>query len=290
VQIVDTLKRRVDLHYRSGYDPNSIKDSQIEKISYKGPNGENNEIRYTYDPQRNVLTRVDYPAGEPIEYRYADVDQHLEDKGVADRGFLLTQVKHPSGFTSEYRYSWFQPNSDELSVSVPDGENKRWSYYRVVQKTHSDKDKGEVEPRVTRYEYSSGQPYQLYSNDPSSVSRRWYFKEHRIIDPLEQATRKVYYMGMLEYMFYPANIYVYNEYDMESRLLKLKRTVQSTSMHDVEYEYDGYGQMTRVIDHGYQAEKNNKDQRVTIMRYDNFGFYSNASAHALRYSIFFLVT
>jgi RHS repeat-associated protein len=154
-------------------------------------------------------------------------------------------------------------------VSVPDGENKRWSYYRVVQKTHSDKDKGEVEPRVTRYEYSSGQPYQLYSNDPSSVSRRWYFKEHRIIDPLEQATRKVYYMGMLEYMFYPANIYVYNEYDMESRLLKLKRTVQSTSMHDVEYEYDGYGQMTKMIDHGYQAEKNNKDQRVTIMRYDN---------------------
>lgn len=276
-KIVDTLNRDINISYRGPNDPNTLRDSQISKIAYKGPNGENNEIVYTYNGN-DLLTRVDYPAGNPITYEYEYKDAQLNDKDIPDKGWLLKAVNHPSGMRSEYTYKWFQPDRDATTVVQPSAqENKRWSYYYVIKNTRTG---AGAETRETKYEYRDGSAYSLYPEGDNSVSRRWYFKRHKLIDPLALETRKDYILGMLEAVHYPTlNVgtpwqthhRVFNEYDLKGKtyLLKHQMVFKNTSMQEKFFEHDEYGQLTKITDMGFYKETEPLDQQITYINYED---------------------
>jgi hypothetical protein len=225
-RIVDTLGRNIDLTYRGAYDPNTIRDSQLSEIKYLGPNGENNVIKYTYN-NNDMLVRVDYPAGNPVEYEYQFFDQGLTDEKIMDDGYLLTKVHHPSGFESQYAYRWYEPKADVTAFTdqlTPD-ENKAYSYYVVKQKTHSAVGQN---PRSWQYDYTRGSTYYQYIDEPTAVSKRWQFKSHTITDPQGLVTEEDFVIGQLERLRTPqiaqgtpyvTEHLILNLYDMKTGLL-----------------------------------------------------------------------
>lgn len=277
VQKMGGFDRDINLYYRSPDDPNSIRDSQISRINYKGPNGEDNNIVYTYNND-DVLVRVDYPAGNPITYEYIYKNQNLNDSAIQDRGWLLSAVNHPSGFRSEYTYKWFQPNNDVTTLlKVTDDENKSWAYYLVTNKKHNGTG---VDAREWKYEYRDGAPYSLYASDSGDTSRRWYFKQNKITDPLNLQTKKQYIMGMLELVTYPdinvGTIWAthhrdFYAYDLEGGTYQLLRKMElkNTAMHEKFFEYDQYGQIKKITDMGFYKEDDPWDQRITYINYDD---------------------
>jgi hypothetical protein len=272
-RIVDTLGRNIDLTYRGAYDPNTIRDSQLSEIKYLGPNGENNVIKYTYN-NNDMLVRVDYPAGNPVEYEYQFFDQGLTDEKIMDDGYLLTKVHHPSGFESQYAYRWYEPKADVTAFTdqlTPD-ENKAYSYYVVKQKTHSAVGQN---PRSWQYDYTRGSTYYQYIDEPTAVSKRWQFKSHTITDPQGLVTEEDFVIGQLERLRTPqiaqgtpyvTEHLILNLYDMKTGLLISQNVLKGPNAHVTNYEYDEYSQPVKIIDFGMY--NNDKDTRVTRIVYD----------------------
>jgi RHS repeat-associated protein len=280
-RIVDSLGRNVDIEYRSGWNVDSIADSQISKIKYSGPSGESNQIVYNYNTN-DMLVQVDYPAGNPVRYEYTFKDAGLADALYMDAGYLLSKVHHPSGFSSEYSYVWYEPKADINSfaeILKPD-ENKRYSYYLVNQKIHRGM---AMEPRVTKYTYLWGSAYYQYPGEGTDVSRRWQFKKHTITDPKGRLTEENYVMGMLESVTFPklnpgtmweTNYRILNEYDLNTLLQTRQIIMKGTSVQEKRFEYDVYGQLIKQADFGFAG--NDSDSRITFMQYETSPIYVDA--------------
>ncbi|MFC1637727.1 RHS repeat-associated core domain-containing protein, partial [Candidatus Margulisiibacteriota bacterium] len=244
-KIIDSFGREINIHYQSS-DPDDIRASMIDRLTYKDSNGSLVSYQYVYDAN-NCLKDVIPPQGNPTRFIYKKVNQNLDGE-YDDEGYLLAGLTYSTGGTVNYSYDWYNPG-DYDSILIKSKQEALSSYLvsrRAVNNQHT-----------WHYSYGGGNLYSRYGEVVKSdeeykedKGEAWNFGRVTVSDPIGE-TELEFEAGLVKREVNAEGHSASYAWDYDTKnLLSMTLNKGGTTIKTEYQNYDDHGNPRKTKEYG----------------------------------------